>query len=60
MLLGQIPIVESICDGGDSGRPAALEDNATGTAFRNLADMVVKQVEIRNAELAPTKRVEMK
>lgn len=59
-LLGQIPIVESICDGGDSGRPAALEENATGTAFRNLADMVVKQVEIRNAELAPTKRVEVK
>jgi len=60
LLLGQIPIVESICDGGDSGRPAALEDNATGIAFRNLAEMVVKQVEIRNAELAPTKRVEVK
>ncbi|HNX83717.1 MAG TPA: sodium:proton antiporter, partial [Bacteroidales bacterium] len=60
LLLGQIPIVESICDGGDSGRPVALGDNATGTAFMNLAETVVRQVEIRNAEIAPTKRVDVK
>ena len=59
-LLGQIPIVESICDGGDSGKPVALEESATGLAFMNLADTVVSQVEKRNAEMAPTKRVEMK
>ena len=60
LLLGQIPIVESICDGGDAGRPVALGDTATGTAFMNLADTVVKQVELRNSEIAPTKRVEVK
>ncbi len=60
VLLGQIPIVESICDGGDSGKPVALEESATGLAFMNLADTVVSQVEKRNAEMAPTKRVEMK
>jgi len=59
-LLGQIPIVESICDGGDAGRPVALGDSLTGTAFMNLADTVVRQVEQRNAEMAPTKRVEVK
>jgi ATP-binding protein involved in chromosome partitioning len=59
-LLGQIPIVESICDGGDAGTPAALNDNETGLAFMNLADAIISQVEKRNAEMAPTKRVEMK
>ncbi len=59
-LLGQIPIVEAICDGGDSGRPVALEKSITGDAFRRLAEKVVEQVERRNREMAPTKRVEVK
>lgn len=59
-LLGQIPLVESICDGGDAGTPAALDDSETGLAFMALADTIVSQVEKRNAEMAPTKRVEMK
>jgi len=59
-LLGQIPIVQSICEGGDSGVPVALnEDSITGQAFIALADNVVKQVKKRNEELAPTKIVEM-
>lgn len=45
-LLGQIPVVQSICDGGDSGRPVALEpDSVTGAAFMHLAEEVVKSVE---------------
>jgi len=59
-LLGQIPIEESICDGGDAGTPAALNDTETGNAFIRVAEAVVRQVEKRNAEQAPTKRVEMK
>ncbi len=59
-LLGQIPIIESICDGGDTGIPAALGDTATGQAFMKLAGTIVSQVEKRNAGMAPTKRVEMK
>ncbi len=59
-LLGQIPIVQSICEGGDSGVPVALnEDTITGQAFIALAESVVKQVKKRNEELAPTKIVEM-
>ncbi len=60
MLLGRIPIVESICEGGDSGTPVALGDSVTGVAFTELAETVVRQVENRNAESAPTKRVEVK
>lgn len=59
-LLGQIPIVQSICEGGDSGVPVALnEDTITGQAFLALAENVVRQVNKRNEELAPTKIVEM-
>lgn len=58
-LLGQIPIVQSICENGDKGTPAALEeDTVTGQAFLELARNVVEQTEKRNAELAPTHIVE--
>ena len=54
-LLGEIPVVQSICDGGDAGKPVALNaDSITGTAFRQLADEVVKAVEENHD---PAKRV---
>lgn len=58
LLLGQIPIVQSICENGDNGTPAALDDNSmVGQAFLELARNVVKQTEKRNAEMAPTEIV---
>ena len=57
-LLGQIPIVQSICESGDAGTPAALDENSmTGMAFMELARNVVTQTEKRNAEMAPTEIV---
>ncbi len=57
--LGQIPLVQSIREGGDSGHPSALEDGTpTAQAFIEIADQVARQVSIRNATLAPTKKVE--
>lgn len=59
-LLGQIPIVQSICEGGDQGTPVALnEESITGQAFLQLARRVVEQVDRRNEERAPTKIVEI-
>lgn len=59
-LLGQIPIVQSICEGGDNGMPVALDENTiTGQAFNELAAKVVAQVERRNREQAPTQIVEV-
>lgn len=58
-LLGQIPIVQSIREGGDNGEPVALnEDSITGQAFTQLARNVVAEAEKRNANQAPTKIVE--
>ena len=43
-LLGQIPIVQSICESGDEGEPAAVKDDTmTALAFRNLAEAVVAE-----------------
>jgi ATP-binding protein involved in chromosome partitioning len=57
-LLGQIPLVQSIREGGDKGLPAALDEGTpTGIAFMELAKAVAQQVAIRNANLEPTKPV---
>ncbi len=60
-LLGQIPIVQSIREGGDFGNPAALiEGSIVEKAFKELSAAVIKAVEIRNSQQEPTKRVEIK
>lgn len=59
-LLGQIPIVQSIREGGDEGTPVALNENSVvGAAFALLADNLVESVEKRNRELKPTQKVEV-
>ncbi|MDR2475923.1 MAG: Mrp/NBP35 family ATP-binding protein [Bacteroidales bacterium] len=59
-LLGQIPVVQRICDTGDSGTPIALDrDTPTGQSFMQLALKVIHQVDYRNITLDATKRVEM-
>lgn len=59
-LLGQIPIVQSICENGDKGTPVALDETTvTGRAFLQLAAAVVRQVDKRNVEMAPTQIVEV-
>jgi ATP-binding protein involved in chromosome partitioning len=58
-LLGQIPLVQSICEGSDNGLPVALEDSVTGKAFMKLADELVKSVGQRNKEQGPTIKLEI-
>jgi ATP-binding protein involved in chromosome partitioning len=59
-LLGQIPLVQSIRECGDAGRPIAYDENTImSQAFRELATRVVERVDIRNATLGATKKVEM-
>lgn len=56
-LLAQIPIVGTICEGGDSGSPIALNDSITGEAFLDLGRSVVEAVEERNSQLPPSAKV---
>jgi ATP-binding protein involved in chromosome partitioning len=52
--LGQIPLVQSIRESGDSGLPAVLKEGPTSEAFINLAEALARQIAIRNAEASVT------
>jgi len=59
-LLGQIPLVQSIREGGDEGRPIAFnQDSILSLAFNDLAKNVVERVNFRNETMEATKKVEM-
>ncbi len=60
-LLGQVPLVMSIREGGDSGLPAACdEESASGIAFTVLADQLIVQLERRNIYFEPTVKVKVR
>lgn len=55
-LLGQIPIVQSIREAGDVGRPAVLQETTPqALAFREMAQNVAQQVAILNANKSKEK-----
>jgi len=58
--LGEIPIVQGIREGGDKGIPAVVDDEPVAKeAFTRLARKVAQNIAMRNANMAPTKVVEM-
>lgn len=60
-LLGQIPVVQDICEQGDQGTPVALDPSTPqGNAFMQLAARVVTQTDRRNQEQPPTTIVGVK
>ncbi len=60
-LLARIPVVGSVCESGDSGKPEVLDaESRTGQAFLSFAQAVVTVVNARNRNLAATKRVEVR
>ncbi len=59
-LLGQIPLVQSVREAGDAGRPAVMQENTPiAKALMQMSKNVAQQVAIRNATQAPTEKVEM-
>lgn len=58
MLLGQIPIVQGIREGGDKGIPVAEgEEPIAKAAFEKVAQNVLRQVAVRNEMLAASQVV---
>jgi len=58
--LGEIPLVQSIRESGDVGRPATLqEDTITSKAFKALTKNVVQEVVNRNDNLPPTEAIKI-
>lgn len=58
-LLGQVPLVATICRGGDDGMPVVLQNSVSGASFMMLARNVVDAIDRRNSTLPPTSKVEM-
>lgn len=59
-LLGQVPLVQSIRESGDMGKPIVLDEtNPAAQAFMELAENTLKQIEKRNKNQAPTKTVQV-
>ncbi len=57
--LGEIPIVQSIRESGDSGFPAFFKSGITENAYTALAESVARQIAIRNAEKNKTEVVKI-
>jgi ATP-binding protein involved in chromosome partitioning len=59
-LLGQIPLVQSIRECGDAGRPVAVDENSIlSLTFKELAQKVVEQVDFRNNNMEATRVVKI-
>ena len=61
-LLGELPLVQSVREGGDEGTPIALRDpdiDVSSRAFRDLAINVAQQIAIRNAKVGVTVAAEV-
>lgn len=58
-LLGQIPLVQGICENSDKGHPVALDDSPAGKAFMALAGEVVNETDKRNRFQRPTIKVQV-
>ena len=57
-LLGEIPLVQSVREAGDVGRPAALQDHTpVSEAFKSLTKEVVSELVRRNEKLPPTEAI---
>ncbi len=58
--LGEIPLVQSVREAGDFGRPAALQDNTpTQKAFEEITKNVVEETVKRNKNLPPTEKIQI-
>ena len=59
-LLGSLPLVQTIREAADYGRPAALqEDSLVADSFKLVVQELARQVIKRNKSLPPTKAVEI-
>ena len=58
--LGELPLVQSIREAGDVGRPAAMQENtAVSAVLKEVTRAVVTQVVARNEQLPPTEAIKI-
>jgi len=60
-LLGQIPLVMGVCEDSDSGNPSVLNNHSPARQiFLDIVNRLIQETDRRNAESAPTKKVQLK
>ncbi|MFN1835621.1 P-loop NTPase [Balneola sp. MJW-20] len=61
-VLGEIPLEQTVREGGDNGKPIVLadKDSAAATAFMEAAGNMEQQLALRKAKEGPTEKVEIK
>ncbi len=58
--LGELPLVQSIREAGDSGRPASLQENSPiADAFEKITQNIVEETMKRNKTLPPTEKIKI-
>ena len=58
--LGEIPLVQSIREAGDNGRPASLQENSPiADAFEKITQNIVEETMKRNKALPPTEKIKI-
>jgi ATP-binding protein involved in chromosome partitioning len=59
--LGEVPIEQAVREAGDDGTPIVLKapDSRSTQAFHQIAERMVEQVALRNAEQPPSQKVEI-
>ena len=58
--MGELPLIQSIREAGDMGRPAAMqEQTVVATAFTEVTRAVVSQVVQRNEQIPPTEAIKI-
>ena len=60
-LLGQLPMVEQVQEAADNGKPVVVQEKDTpiAQAFRQLAQHTAQNIAMRNANIAPSKQVQI-
>jgi ATP-binding protein involved in chromosome partitioning len=58
--LGEVPLIQSIREAGDFGRPAAMQENSIiENVFTEITKNVVQETVNRNQNLAPTEAIKI-
>lgn len=58
--LGEVPLVQSVREAADLGRPAALQDDTPmSRAFEKLTQNMVSELVMRNEDLPPTEAIKI-
>ncbi|MCS7019911.1 MAG: Mrp/NBP35 family ATP-binding protein [Cytophagales bacterium] len=52
--LGEIPLVQSIREAGDNGKPIVMSNDVMATAFKTLAENLARRIAMRNAQIELT------